>query len=603
MPIRKHLWTDIKYLLSHIPAIQISTSYFEAMPTTTTLWSTIDNLLLDGDSLGFVDLLSDTGLDLPAHIPIDSITRESVSKEDHFPTYGCNEVRPIEETSKAINKISSMNSLNDFISILENNNSVLPSMKTIKIERPDKCTSETKSIINSNMKRNIEGIASSKPHAGLSSSNKKLKKANPMDQGLQDITLHGSDQSLTKKDTEKYKDHQSTSENDISTKSPELVPKSSNSNDGRQSDSQSVGNEILSNLNITADKGDLKTQDTFKGIAKAAIANLITNANPKSNQEESNACSKPINTSTVHINALTSDNWVAACAAGIGRTVVEGPAALTANSAAYKATRAKKTELTAEDRAKQARDRNREHARNTRLRKKAYVEELKRTLVELVVQRDSAESEKNNELQRIMETREVRFKVMNEFLKLRAQGSDKSLVARWCAILDDNFILKLPQISPDTSSPQQLHGAKECYENASQFASFINLLFKDNNEVTMMHECDVSHFMMDGVRAMLDWKLTASPFEGYNGPRFIIKGYLKAEFSPSTNKLSVAELIYNSEDIQNQIKNVKSFSKKYSINNHTRFVTEHTPSNTNDGMNFVKQIEQPDVVLTSMGHG
>ena len=101
--------------------------------------------------------------------------------------------------------------------------------------------------------------------------------------------------------------------------------------------------------------------------------------------------------------------------------------------------------LTADERARQNRDRNREHARNTRLRKKAYVEELKRTWTELVAQRDASDLEKRHEKQRDLEVLEVCYRVMEEFLKLRARESESSLLARWVAILEDGFTLTLPK--------------------------------------------------------------------------------------------------------------------------------------------------------------
>ena len=104
---------------------------------------------------------------------------------------------------------------------------------------------------------------------------------------------------------------------------------------------------------------------------------------------------------------------------------------------------ARRATLSQEERAKQNRDRNREHARNTRLRKKAYVEELKRTLTELVSQRDAAEVERRHEAQRNREQREVRFRVMEEFLKLR--GRNEPNAVRWVAILEDGFTFALPR--------------------------------------------------------------------------------------------------------------------------------------------------------------
>ena len=168
---------------------------------------------------------------------------------------------------------------------------------------------------------------------------------------------------------------------------------------------------------------------------------------------------RKVDTSTAHINALTSQNWVTAC------NPIPAPEPPVSNaSACDKAARnARRATLTQEERAKQNRDRNREHARNTRLRKKAYVEELKRTLTELVAQRDAADLEKRHEAQRNREQREVHFCVMEEFLKLR--GRNELNAARWVAILEDGFTFTLPKTSfrhmvdPEKSGMNDINGA------------------------------------------------------------------------------------------------------------------------------------------------
>lgn len=325
--------------------------------------------------------------------------------------------------------------------------------------------------------------------------------------------------------------------------------------------------------------GSLKTEESFKTVAQAAVTNLILSAASTSTRKEDPEITfnKPVDTSTAHVAALTSNNWVAACAASIsgappGTAQAAQAAALAAASdpAAAKAARARRATLTADERARQNRDRNREHARNTRLRKKAYVEELKRTLTELVTQRDAADVEKRHEKQRDLEVREVRYRVMEEFLKLRARGAEQNLLARWVAILEDGFSLTLPKVeyrtmvSQDLSlarrvssdsasiinaadaSKQVLRGANPCFDDAAKVASFIVSAFM-GNAVQMVYQCERTQFMMDGVKAILDWTLRATP-QTANGesaaPSFVLKGSMRAVFSPASNKLASAELFF-----------------------------------------------------------
>lgn len=215
-----------------------------------------------------------------------------------------------------------------------------------------------------------------------------------------------------------------------------------------------------------------------------------------------------VDTSTEHIKALTSNNWVAACCgASIGIPPVH-PNNMDKN-------RARRQSLTADERARQNRDRNREHARNTRLRKKAYVEELKRTLTELVAQRDAVELEKRQSAQRELEQREVRFRVIEEFLKLR--GRNESNFARWAAILEDGFSLTLPisdlnkmmrgEVAPGCE--QTINGVSDVMADANVFASFLESMGSRNGTVACQFQCDRQQFFMDGCQAVLEWTATS----------------------------------------------------------------------------------------------
>lgn len=204
--------------------------------------------------------------------------------------------------------------------------------------------------------------------------------------------------------------------------------------------------------------------------------------------------------STAHVNALTSLNWSNTEAAS---TAVPCPLNADANKLAAAQAQKRRASLTVEDRAKQNRDRNREHARNTRLRKKAYVDELKKTLAEIASQRDSLELEK----MRDSELRKVRFSVIQEFMKLR--GSNAGDMKRWSSILDEKFVLNLPithyrkMAHPnrmETKAPplqQELKGISEVIQDASLLSEML--------ATTVVFDCDRSSLMMDGPAVMVCW--------------------------------------------------------------------------------------------------
>jgi hypothetical protein len=254
------------------------------------------------------------------------------------------------------------------------------------------------------------------------------------------------------------------------------------------------------------------TEADFKSVAQAAVSNLIANAGNRSENSNKPACVtneeslETIDTSTEHIKALTGSNWVTVCSDG-----------QSCNSAADKMNnRARRQNLTPDERARQNRDRNREHARNTRLRKKAYVDELKRTLTALVSQRDAAEVEKRHSAQRELEQREVRFRVVEEFLKLR--GRNESNYARWAAILEDSFTMTLPntdyrEIAADRGQYEQsLSGVSQVMSDSSMFAGFLQSLAKvsSGHQISFVYNCDRKNFLMDNCTAVLYWTATSN---------------------------------------------------------------------------------------------
>lgn len=261
------------------------------------------------------------------------------------------------------------------------------------------------------------------------------------------------------------------------------------------------------------------TEADFISVAQAAVSNLILNAGSEA-LPRLDAAKKCVDVSTAHIKALTSTNWVTACSGSDGSADNDV-------SADSKANRARRQNLNPDERARQNRDRNREHARNTRLRKKAYVEELKRTLTELVAQRDSAELEKRHCIQRELEQREVRFRVMEELLNLR--GRNEPNFTRWIAILEEEFTLTLPfttfremaeskcnSIPTNVKKTEQaFSGAAEVMEDSRSIATFLQTLGNENttdassSPITLLYHCDRKNFFMDGCSGVLVWSATS----------------------------------------------------------------------------------------------
>jgi len=118
-------------------------------------------------------------------------------------------------------------------------------------------------------------------------------------------------------------------------------------------------------------------------------------------------------------------------------------------------------ELNPQDKAKANRDRNREHARNTRLRKKAYLEKLKTTVDELCKERDELVSERSGKVHLLVEVNNSRTKVLLNFFSLRSSNVTRREV--WSSILDESTFRCVLPVTPYRSFP-----ASEVQINRSQ---------------------------------------------------------------------------------------------------------------------------------------
>jgi len=99
-------------------------------------------------------------------------------------------------------------------------------------------------------------------------------------------------------------------------------------------------------------------------------------------------------------------------------------------------------DLTPAERARQNRDRNREHARSTRLRKKAYVNKLKELVEGLHAERTEEVRQRRVAIQHLAEMQKVRRNVVRQFLESHCNyETDRR---KWSTMLEDNFWLQQP---------------------------------------------------------------------------------------------------------------------------------------------------------------
>jgi len=116
--------------------------------------------------------------------------------------------------------------------------------------------------------------------------------------------------------------------------------------------------------------------------------------------------------------------------------------------------------MTPEERQKANRDRNREHARNTRLRKKAYLETLKSTVNDLCQERDTLVTERAGAASILVEMNNTRTEVLMSFFALRSANEKRRPL--WASILDESSFACVLPVTPYRSFPASEVQVSKC---------------------------------------------------------------------------------------------------------------------------------------------
>jgi len=125
-----------------------------------------------------------------------------------------------------------------------------------------------------------------------------------------------------------------------------------------------------------------------------------------------------------------------------------------------------------EDKKQQHRDRNREHARNTRIRKKEYLEKLTATVDTLSKEREALQREKMGHENLRRETQSTRTQVLMSFFALRS--SYERHREMWSLILDESCFYCVVPVTPYRSFPASEVQVSKCQRTIMGIDGMIN---------------------------------------------------------------------------------------------------------------------------------
>ena len=213
-------------------------------------------------------------------------------------------------------------------------------------------------------------------------------------------------------------------------------------------------------------------------------------------------------------------------------------------------------DMTEDERQLANRKRNREHARNTRARKKAYVESLKTTLDELCRERDSLVSERAGAATLLVEVQKTRMDVLLSFFALRSSYEKRR--ALWSSIMDESFTCVMP-VTPYRSFPASEVQISKCQrtvlgvdgmmgDTASMHVLLNSLVDRSrfpHGKVEFRYTLIAEEAIISGSQMMARWNMTTTNAVALGAKRELKKmGMLCARFN-SVHKIVALELMFD----------------------------------------------------------
>eukprot|EP00617_Octactis_speculum_P024190 CAMPEP_0185749012 /NCGR_PEP_ID=MMETSP1174-20130828/7755_1 /TAXON_ID=35687 /ORGANISM="Dictyocha speculum, Strain CCMP1381" /LENGTH=584 /DNA_ID=CAMNT_0028424957 /DNA_START=79 /DNA_END=1833 /DNA_ORIENTATION=- len=208
------------------------------------------------------------------------------------------------------------------------------------------------------------------------------------------------------------------------------------------------------------------------------------------------------------------------------------------------------------------RDRNREHARNTRLRKKAYIEKLKQTVQ--VLSKECETITRDNQQDEVNETEilEQRHQVIQRMMNYRTSGVVNP--EKWQAVLAQDFTMTLPITPHRFFNPNEVVGCRRVVRGVSGMiqdtASFKVLISSIGRRKYRGHgEVEVNFNMPDGETVikndlfMTRWTMSTTNAMSKGAlAECSLEGMLKATFADE-NTISSVDLIFDVMSFMQQL--------------------------------------------------
>ena len=216
--------------------------------------------------------------------------------------------------------------------------------------------------------------------------------------------------------------------------------------------------------------------------------------------------------------------------------------------------------LSADEKAQQDRNRNREHAKNTRLRKKAYVNKLKELVESLHLQKNLEVREKLILGERIYDTQVVRKNAVRLMLTYQAVNVQER--QKWAAILEESFFFSLP-ITPYrhfhkteiVNTGRVLVGIDATISDAASLALVVESLGQGSKEwkdaimrrefCRLVYSCNKEDMIAAGDLIMCKYVMKIEGYQKVGCTAGCVQhGMLQCKFNKQ-NKMISAELTYD----------------------------------------------------------
>jgi PAS domain S-box-containing protein len=193
-----------------------------------------------------------------------------------------------------------------------------------------------------------------------------------------------------------------------------------------------------------------------------------------------------------------------------------------------------------------AKEKNREHAKNTRMRKKTYIESLKEKVTELSEVRESLDQQRRKELQYRANIMDARKKSINDFLVCRTYGELNPVI--WSRFLDKNFEMYLPVTPYRSFPPSEVHEGRRAVRGIPAIVAdtaSLAVLFKsigkpmnDGFYVRATFYTLNEETICAGDRVMCKWYVcTDNAMERGSESEVVKHGMLVADFAPAPSAI------------------------------------------------------------------